>query len=121
LYKNPRTSGYFIAVKLDPAIDRGRVEAWLGQVSGLVDRLVARLPPREGEEKGEKIAAVAVGLAPSFFVLTGAQRFSPLEPPVWFQPGVPLHAVPPLSDVPLIDADALSTWRRRSRRVLTRS
>src|SRR6266511_5005740 len=106
LYKNPRTSGYFIAVRLDPAIDRARVEAWLAQVSGLVDQLVARLPPREGEEKGEKIAAVAVGLAPSFFVLDGAPRFAQLEVPVWFQPGVPLpNAVPPLSDVPLIDAD----------------
>lgn len=108
LYKNPRTSGYFIAVKLDPAIDRPRVEAWFGRVSELVDGLVARLPARWWRRKGEKIAAVAVGLAPSFFVLNGAQRFAPLEPPVWFEPGVPLpNAVPPLSGVPLIDADVL--------------
>jgi Dyp-type peroxidase family len=108
LYKNPRTSGYFIAVKLDAAIDRARVEAWLGRVSELVDRLVARLPVRDGAEKGEKVAAVAIGLAPSFFVRDGAPRFPPLEVPVWFRPDVPLpNAVPPLSTVQQIDADVL--------------
>jgi hypothetical protein len=59
LYKNPQTCGYFVAVKLDPAIDRTRAEAWLGAVSGLVDELVERLPPERGEEKGRKVAAVA--------------------------------------------------------------
>jgi deferrochelatase/peroxidase EfeB len=106
LYKNPRTSGYFIAVKLDPAIDRARMEAWLERVSELVDRLVARLPAPWWRREGEKVAAVAVGLAPRFFVLNGAERFAPLEIPVWFRPDVPLpNAVPPLSGVPLVDAD----------------
>lgn len=109
LYKNPRTCGYFVAVKLDPAIDRARAEAWLEAVSGLVDELVERLPPEEGEEKGRKVAAVAIGLAPSFFVTGGAPRFDPpVEPPAAFAPSVPLpNATTPLANVPLVDADVL--------------
>src|SRR5439155_23568085 len=74
LYKNPQMCGYFIAVKLDPAIDRTRAEAWLASVSTAVDELVARLPA-EGEEEGRKVAAVAIGLAPSFFTTDGTPRF----------------------------------------------
>jgi len=109
LYKNPQTCGYFVAVKLDPALDRPRAEAWLGTVSGLVDDLVSRLAPTEGEQKGRKVAAVAVGLAPSFFMTGGAPRFNPpVEPPMAFAPGVPLpNATPPLANVPLLDADVL--------------
>jgi Dyp-type peroxidase family len=109
LYGNPRTLGYFIGVKLDPAIDRPRVEAWLGRVGGLVDQLVTRLPPEPGEEVGEKVAAVAVGLAPSFFVRDGQPRFDPpVEPPAAFRPESPLpNSTPPLSAVPLLDADVL--------------
>jgi deferrochelatase/peroxidase EfeB len=107
LYKNPRTCGYFLGIALDPAIDRARVELWLERVSGLVDRLVTRLPPRGGELKGEKVAAVAVGFAPRFFVMNSVPRFE-LEPPVWFAPDVPLpDAVPPLQNVEPIDADVL--------------
>jgi Dyp-type peroxidase family len=109
LYKNPQTCGYFVAVKLDPTIDRGRTEAWLGAVSGLVNELVERLPPERGEQKGRKVAAVAVGLAPSFFTTGGAPRFNPpVEPPTGFAPGVPFpNAAPPLANVPLVDADVL--------------
>lgn len=109
LYKSPQTCGYFVAVKLDPGIDRARAEAWLGGVSGLVDELVARLPPGEGEEKGRKVAAVAVGLAPSFFTSGGEARFDPpVEPPAAFAPDVPLpNATPPLAGVPAVDADVL--------------
>jgi len=109
LYKNPQTCGYFVSVKLDPAIDRARAEAWLAAVSRLVDELVARLPPEEGEEKGRKVAAVAVGLAPSFFTSGGAPRFDPaVEPPDGFAPGVPLpNGTAPLASVPLVDADVL--------------
>ncbi len=111
LYKNPRTCGYFIAVKLDQAIDRARAEAWLGQVSALIDTLVARQPPTAGQEKGDKVAAVAVGLAPSFFVVNGALRFEPpLEPPVAFsgdsQKPLP-NATGPLSTAAHVDADVL--------------
>jgi deferrochelatase/peroxidase EfeB len=109
LYKNPRTCGYFIAVKLDPGIDRERAEAWLAKVSELVDALVVRLPPNANEEKGEKVAAVAIGLAPSFFTLSNNPRFSPpVEPPASFAPNVSLPlSTPPLSSVPLLDADVL--------------
>lgn len=109
LYKNPQTCGYFVAVKLDPAIDRARAEAWLKAVSRSVDELVARLARDDGDEKGQKVAAVAVGLAPSFFLTGGAPRFSPpVEPPAAFGPGVPLpNSTPPLANVPSVDADVL--------------
>lgn len=85
LYKNPRTCGYFVAVKLDPTMDRPRTERWLTEVSQLIDELVARLSPVGSEKKGEKVAAVAVGLAPSFFTVNGAPRFNPaVEPPASF-------------------------------------
>lgn len=109
LYKNPRTCGYFIGVTLDPAMDRLRLEAWLQTVSPLVDQLVARLPAKEGQDKGEKVAAVAVGLAPSFFTVSGSPRFEgAIEPPVSFSASMALpNTVPPLSAVPLVDADVM--------------
>lgn len=110
LYKNPRTGGFFVSVKLDPAMDRARLEAFLISVSGLVDKLVAREVAKPGEAKGEKVAAVAVGLAPSFFSISGISPASgtPIEPPASFSPGIPLPtAIPPLSGVPILDADIL--------------
>jgi Dyp-type peroxidase family len=108
LYRNPMTIGYFVAVKLDPTMDRARAEAWLAQVGVLVDRLVDRLPAERGAAKGRKVAAVAVGLAPSFFVLNGAPRFAELQPPASFAPeaGLP-NEIPPLSNAPRLDADVL--------------
>jgi Dyp-type peroxidase family len=107
LYKNPQTCGYFVAIKLDPAIERIRVEAWLATVSGFVDELVARLPPEGNEEKGRKVAAVAVGLGPGFFSAGAGARFDPpLEPPVSFAPAFALpNQAPGLANVPLIEAD----------------
>jgi Dyp-type peroxidase family len=109
LYKNPRTCGYFIAAKLDPTIDRPRAEALFGRIDALVNALVERLPPEHGEEKGEKVAAVAVGLAPTFFTLNGTARFSPpLEPPAGFADAVtrPLpNQAPALAGVPLVDGE----------------
>lgn len=109
LYKNPTTAGYFVAVKLDPGMDRARAEAWLTNVSNLVDELVDRLPPREGEDKGQKVAAVAVGFARSFFVVNGGPRFDPpVEAPASLAPEASLpNQVPPLSNVAEIDADVL--------------
>jgi len=105
LWKSPRACGYFIAVKLDPTIDRPRVEALLGKISALVDALVARA------ESGEKIAAVAVGLAPSFFIANGQPRFADLEPPAAFTKPLPSVSAPP------IDADLMlyvvSTYEAR--------
>lgn len=109
LYANPRTCGYFIGVKLDPAIDRPRAEAWMSRVSRLVDDLVERLPARKGEPKGEKVASVAVGLAPRFFGSDGTPRFSPgVEPPAGFAPGPPPAAQSPaLARVPAADIDVM--------------
>src|SRR5687768_14754991 len=109
LYANPRTCGYFIGVKLDPAIDRPRAEAWLSHVSGLVDDLVERLPARKGEAKGEKVASIAVGLAPRFFGSDEAPRFSPaVEPPAGFAPGPPPAAQSPaLAGAPAADIDVM--------------
>jgi Dyp-type peroxidase family len=109
LYKSPRTCGYFISVKLDPAIDRPRAEAWLNQVSPLIDQLVAREPADPGEEKGEKVAAVAVGFAPTFFLVNGQPRFDPpVEPPACFAADHPMpNATGPLSNVSPIDADVM--------------
>jgi deferrochelatase/peroxidase EfeB len=91
LYRNPRTCGYFVGVKLSPGLDRPAAEQWLARVDSLVDSLVSREDPKEGEEKGTKVAAVAVGLAPSFFTLNGEPRWSPaVEPPA----GFPVNSVP---------------------------
>lgn len=106
LYKNPRTCGYFVAAKLDPTIDRARLEALLGSFDRLITELVAR------DEDGTKRASVAVGFAPSFFALNIEPR---LEPPAAFRSAFPAPAqgqpeVPnPLPQVPAagIEADVL--------------
>lgn len=105
LYKNPQTCGYFVAVRLDPGMDRVALEAWLGRTSGLVEALVAREPAAAGQDKGRKVAAVAIGLAPRFFSLPGAAG---VEPPASFAPGAQLPtASGPLSQAPVLDADAM--------------
>jgi Dyp-type peroxidase family len=121
LYKSPRTCGYFIGVRLDPALDRARLETWLARVDRLVAQLVERLPARKGQEKGDKVAAVAIGLGPSFFTLNGQPRFTPpIQPPGAFRASVPSaaagepelqnplpSAVAPLSAAAALDADIL--------------
>jgi len=110
LYKNPRTCGYFIGLTLTPGLDRAGAEAWLARVGPLVDQLVMRLPRRwwRREKKGEKVAAVAIGLGPSFFLANGAPRFAGLESPVCFAGGGPLpSASPSLANVPALGADVL--------------
>jgi Dyp-type peroxidase family len=109
VYSNPRACGYFIAVRLDPALGRETAEDWLGRVGEAVDALVERLPTRRGQERGDKVAAVAVGLASRFFTADGQSRFDPpLEPPAAFSPDDP-HAMPssspPLANVTTVDAD----------------
>ena len=108
LYANPAMSGYFVGVKLDPAIDRPRVEAWLGVVSRLVDALVERSAPGTGAARGERVAAVAVGFAARFFVVDGRPRFG-IDPPVGLAADARLpHQVGgPLTGVPVKDVDVL--------------
>jgi Dyp-type peroxidase family len=117
LYKNPQTCGYFIGAGLDPAIDRPRVEAWLGQIDQMVAGLVERLPAEHGQEKGAKVAAVAVGFAPTFFLLNGNPRFNPaVDPPAAFRVSVPSPAAGqpdlpnppvPLPAATVLDSDVL--------------
>jgi Dyp-type peroxidase family len=119
LYNSPRACGYFIAVKLDPAIDRPRTETFLTSLSKLVDELVARAPTQAGAAKGEKIAAVAVGFSPTFFTRAAAFQ-PPVMTPSAFDanPNKPLpSAIAPLSAVQAIDADLMlyvvSTYEAR--------
>jgi deferrochelatase/peroxidase EfeB len=132
LYKNPQTCGYFIFTKLDPALDRTALENFLGSL----DQLIASLVEREassGTEAGKKVAAVAVGLAPSLF---SSERFAPpLAKPAGFRSSVssgsdlpevatPLpYDVPPISEAPRADADLLfyvaSTMEARVNRFLS--
>jgi deferrochelatase/peroxidase EfeB len=110
LYKNPRTCGYFIGVALSAGLDRAGAEAWLTRVGQMVDELVTRLPRRwwRREKKGEKVAAVAVGLGPSFFLANGAPRFAGLEVPVGFAGTSQMPTTnPALANVPVLAADAL--------------
>ena len=67
LYKNPRTCGYFVPVRLRPDLTAEQLQGWLPVLDGLVEDLVRRAEPADGGTKGEKLASVAVGLAPSFF------------------------------------------------------
>lgn len=90
LFANPKTCGFFIGVTLRPDLDRTGVQDWLKTVGGHVDELVARLPPNRDETEGEKVAAVAVGLGPSFFHAGEGGRFDPpIEVPAGFDLGTP--------------------------------
>lgn len=110
LYRNPRTCGYFVGITLSPGLDRPGVEAWLTQVDAAIAMLVAREEPDRGQQQGDKVAAVAVGLAPSFFTVNGAPRWSPaVEPPAGFpfgQQPSPLRSGV-LASSPLVEADVL--------------
>lgn len=105
LYKNPRTCGYFIPIRLRPDTSAGQIQAWFSSLDQAIDTLVQRAEPTSGKEKGEKFASVAVGLAPSFFDrLEGAGI--PLERPAGFTS----EAAPPSSrfgGAPELSADML--------------
>jgi deferrochelatase/peroxidase EfeB len=101
LYGNPLMCGYFIGVTLRGDLDRAAAQRWFQTVSGYVDELVARLPPDRGQVKGDKVAAVAVGLSPSFFVANGQPRFDPpIELPAGFDSGTPDSPNPQPWDTP---------------------
>lgn len=133
LYDNAQTCGYFILAKLDPGLDRAGFEALLGSLDQLIATLVEREAPVAGAEKGRKVAAVAVGLAPSLFA---PDRFTPpLIPPAGFRttvksgPDLPEVSTPmpydvaPLSEAPRAEADILfyvaSTMEARVNRFLS--
>lgn len=114
LYANPMTCGYFIGVTLRPDLDRSSAQRWFQVVSGHIDELVTRMPRKRGQQQGDKVAAVAVGLAPSFFNVNGAPRFDPpIDPPAAFERGTPASPnplpweTPRLSGVTSIGADVM--------------
>lgn len=89
LLRNPRLSGYFIGISLRSDIDAAGVRAWLEKISPFVDELVARLPLTDDErsrnvEDGEKVATVAIGFAPSFFLITTSGLRFGIDPPAAF-------------------------------------
>jgi hypothetical protein len=88
---DPRSSGYFVSVTVDPELNRAGAQTRLRELSSVVDRFVAPIP-----EIGERVAAVGVGLGPRFFVHAGAPRFDPpLQTPAAFAPDAsPLPNVP---------------------------
>lgn len=103
LYGNPRMCGYFVSVTLRPDLDRAGAQQWFQTVSRWVDELVTRLPPGRGQVKGDKVAAVAVGLSPSFFVANGQPRFDPpIELPAAFDLGTPESPNPQVWDAPAL-------------------
>lgn len=108
LYANPRTCGYFIGVRLG-SLTVEALRSWFTTVDLAVNALVSRLPAEPASApnvvaKGEKVAAVAIGLASRIFGLLGTglgPDAAPLETPVglrsdatplsgWF-PGIPAH------------------------------
>jgi Dyp-type peroxidase family len=112
LYGNPKMCGYFVGVTLRGDLDPAALQQWFRKVSPYVDELVARLPPESGQEKGDKVAAVALGLSPTFFIVDGEPRFD-FEPPAGFDPGSPESGnplawdTPALSPVERVRADVL--------------
>jgi Dyp-type peroxidase family len=88
---DPRSSGYFVSVTIDPDLDRAGAQTLLTEVSSAVDKFVAPI-----RETGERVAAVAVGFGPTFFVEAGVARFDPpLQTPAAFAPDAnPLPSVP---------------------------
>jgi Dyp-type peroxidase family len=90
LYKNPRTCGYFIPIRVRPDVTLEQVRIWLSSLDQAVDALVARAEPTDGKEKGEKLASVALGLAPTFFDRLASVGLQ-LERPAGFT----AEAVPP--------------------------
>jgi Dyp-type peroxidase family len=80
--------GYFVGVTLRPDLARAAAQRWFQTISRHIDELVVREPPQPNQEKGDKVAAVAVGLSPSFFTANGQARFSPpIDPPAGFDLG----------------------------------
>jgi Dyp-type peroxidase family len=88
---DPRSCGYFVSITVDPDLDREGAQTLLTSVRSAVDKFVAPIP-----ETGERVAAVAVGFGPSFFVRAGVPRFDPpLQTPAAFAPDAgPLPTIP---------------------------
>jgi len=105
LYRNPKTCGYFVGIRLVPDATRDQALDWLGTVSTAIDTLVTRTAPDDEYPKGRKVAAVAAGFAAGFFDRLNSTA-STIEPPVGLTPDAqPAQGLFP--GVAALDVDAL--------------
>lgn len=105
LYKNRGACGYFIGVKLADATTFDDLAAWLGAVDNAVDQLVEREAPAGPEQKGGKVASIALGVGSRVFTIL-ASNGSGLELPIGMRPETqPAGGLMP--NVPTIDVDVL--------------
>jgi len=74
---NPMAQGAIITATLAPGLARDAVQAWLGKVEQGIATLRAERTP-----EGDRVATVATGFSPSFFLAGGAPRFEGLQTPV---------------------------------------
>jgi Dyp-type peroxidase family len=98
LYKNPRTCGYFIGIKLQAGLNKDQIGEWLGVVDQAVEALTSRVGP-------DRVASVATGFAPAFF-----DRLEPVGWGLEHPAGFTADAGPPtprFDQVPVQDGDAL--------------
>lgn len=105
LYRNPRTCGYFVGVRLVGNLTAEQLTDWLRSVDASVDVLVAREEPQSNSSKGDKVAAVAAGFSAAFFERLTATG-SALETPVGFRPDL----APPngwLGGVPALNVEVM--------------
>lgn len=103
--KAPYAHGAAIFVSLRPDLDRPSLEAWLSEVETHVQAL-----RNAYDADGNRLATVAVGFAPSFFMAdsAGQRRFPDVAPPVGFGqlPPMPLGAPVPADVVFYVVATA---------------
>lgn len=90
--KDPKAEGLFVFVTLRSDIDRVAAEALLGRVDAPIRALRT-----VSDDRGHRVATVAVGFGPSFFGASGSRFDPPLAAPAGFES---LPSVPSGSQVP---------------------
>jgi deferrochelatase/peroxidase EfeB len=87
--KAPYAHGGILFATLRPGLDIPSLEAWLTKIEAQIQTLRGSL-----NKEGNRVATVAVGFAPSFFIVpdTGTPRFPEVLPPAGFTvlPSMPL-------------------------------
>jgi deferrochelatase/peroxidase EfeB len=92
--KAPYAHGALLFATLRPDLDRAGLEQWLTRIEASIQTLRASL-----DVSGNRVATVAVGFAPSFFInpSTGQPRFAGLAPPAGFAELPPMPLGSPVS------------------------
>lgn len=92
--KAPYAHGVLLFATLRPDLDRAGLEQWLTKIEASIQALRASL-----DASSNRVATVAVGFAPSFFVnpSTGQPRFVDLAPPAGFTELPPMPLGSPVS------------------------